>query len=142
MLQFHLNRISTEVPFLTVSSRFDARRDKQHVFSACRSLRMRRGKAADPWRFCDSQEWHKITIGFLESVLTGIYRHSPDAQTRLNEIARNLSEETCCKISKETTYSRLSAYIFYGPIQRAIYGRAIKTRGGPSNTEDYLARAS
>lgn len=60
-----------------------------------------RGKAADPCRFCDSQEWHKITIGFSESILTGIYRRSPYAQTRLNEIARPIRGNLLLRISKK-----------------------------------------
>lgn len=96
-----------------------------------------RGKAADPCGFRDSQEWHKITIGFSESVLTGIYRRGP-GRTNASEwncetypgkpVGRDLEE-------RKQRCSRLGADIFYGPIQRAIYGRAIKTRGGPSNSE-------
>jgi len=60
-----------------------------------------RGKAADPRGFRDSQEWHKITIGFSESVLTGIYRRTPGAQTRLNEIARPIRENLLVRIAKK-----------------------------------------
>lgn len=59
------------------------------------------GKAADPCGFRDSQEWHKITIGFSESVLTGIYRRSPGAQTRLNEIARLIRGNLLVRILKK-----------------------------------------
>lgn len=60
-----------------------------------------RGKAADPCGFRDSQEWHKITIGFSESVLTGIYCCGPGAQTRLNEIVRPIRGNLLVRISQK-----------------------------------------
>lgn len=81
-----------------------------------------RGKAAVPRGPGDSQEWHKIAIGFSESPVTGIYRRALRRE-RLNEIARRIQGNLLVKIPRreETTVSR--EIYFTGLYGRTIYGR-------------------
>ena len=80
------------------------------------------GKATDPCGFRDSQEWHKITIGFSESVLTGIYRRSRGAQTRLNEIARLIQGNLLVRILKKGNNGvRGSARLYFTGLYNGQY---------------------